>query len=99
MDFFTKLCARHSDMFDDTYFHIGAAQETPGDASSYFWVSSGVPIKYKLPWADGEPSQPHEAEWCLSLEKKPSQFKFNDISCDQFGRSRFICQKWESPSG
>lgn len=50
--------------------------------NNWYWINTGLPVKYQIKFDAGEPNNTGGRENCLSLTKKPNNvFLYNDINC------------------
>lgn len=91
---FYNLCAPQRHLFDK-YTHIGGLVTVARSKTDWFWVNSGnkVEINLTFPWL--EPNNWGGNQMCLSLDKQPGSFMYNDIDCYGHFQEKFICQSSE----
>ena len=85
-NYFLTLCAQELKNLRDGYFHIGGSY-IGAEIEEFYWMTTGQRISYSL---DFIPNNAGGAENCLSVEKEPVSFWFNDISITE--KHNYICQ-------
>ncbi|CAO1310267.1 unnamed protein product [Diamesa tonsa] len=86
---FLKFTLDNGQYYD--YVFVGATYIGNG-ANNFYWINTGLPVKYPIKFDVGEPSNSGGRENCLSLTKKTAtSFVYNDIDC--FGKTmKFACE-------
>ena len=85
-DNFLPLCAQKLNNLTDFYFHIGGSYNGVG-MNEFYWMTTEKRINYSLNFT---PNNNGGAENCLSVERHPNSFWFNDISILE--KHNYICQ-------
>lgn len=89
MQVVSDLCKDNENIMTP-YVHVGGMTTREGTKESWFWIVTGKRINYNMPWADGEPNNDEDSQFCLALGTK--NFLFDDIDCFGRSESKFICQ-------
>ena len=85
-DYFLPLCVEKLNNLRDHYFHIGGSY-IGAEMNEFYWMTTGQRISYVMNFS---PDNHGGTENCLSVEKEPESFVFNDISITE--DHNYICQ-------
>lgn len=95
-DYFIALCNRGKTPIHNDLFHIGGTtgniESSTGSDNEWFWMESGVPIRYDLQLIPGDPNS-YDSDICLAVgNKNVGTTGFFEVSCSTM-RRRFFCQR------
>jgi hypothetical protein len=76
----------------DVHMELFFVGGTRVGAQSWYWLSGGNDLAYKLNWGEGEPNNPVK-EQCLSFYANNGALFWNDMTCDT-PAIRFLCEKF-----
>lgn len=89
--FFT-LCDKNIGLFEE-FTHVGGFTSVGKSLDKWYWVNSGRRIDFPLKFAPNQPDFAGNAEFCMSVVKRPGGFVFSDVYCTTYYENKFICQK------
>lgn len=89
-NFFDLLTKNHQQLEELT--HIGGVTSVLRASDKWYWVNSGKKVNYTMKF---HPGHPDGAGYCLSAQKRGSEFYFKDLPCHSNYELKFICQRDE----
>lgn len=92
VDNFFVLFEQRAALFDANT-HIGALTTIGKSLTEWYWVESGLKVNFVITWIASNPNNADNNQMCMGLEKSsPGVNKFNDVTCWNGIKSKFICQ-------
>lgn len=90
-DNFFNLLTKNAPLLDELT-HIGGVTTVLKANDKWYWVNSGKKVNYTMKFTPGTPDG---AGYCLSAQKRGTEFYFKDIPCHTNYEMKFICQRDE----